>query len=82
MTNFRIWQFFFRRSGGSSTPPPVLPRTGFRDGDTFIPQRILAMEERLAVLHATTQALACCALTSRRERLQDSGAVSVRPTSP
>ena len=50
---------------------------GFREGDTFVPERILALDEPLAVLHATSQALACCALAPRPADRPDADTVPV-----
>jgi hypothetical protein len=76
MANFRIWRFF-QQPARRSDPRPVPPKTGFREGDTFVPERILGMDESLAVLHATSQALACCALAQYRKKRGDSDTVPV-----
>ena len=58
----RRWRFLLRRAVPPSAAASAPPQPGFREGDTFVPERILALDEPLAVLHATSQALACCAL--------------------
>jgi hypothetical protein len=65
MTRIREWRLFFRLSADGPrpvVPPSAPPRYSFREGDTFAPARILAMDEPLAALYGTSQALACCAL--------------------
>jgi hypothetical protein len=72
-----FWRALLGRGGPASSAAPTSPRPVFRDGDTFVPARILSMDEPLAVLHATSQALACCALAPHRESPGDSDTLPV-----
>ena len=79
--NSQGWRLRFRIPADrprAVVPSSVPARPSFREGDTFAPPRILAMDEPLAVLYGTSQALASCALASRELHREDSGSISVK----
>jgi hypothetical protein len=81
MANSQEWRLrFWLTADGSQAvvPPSVPPRLSFREGDTFAPARILVMEEPLAVLYGTSQALACCALASPELNRGDSHTIPLK----
>lgn len=79
--NSQRWRLRFRVTDDrplAVVPSSVSPRPTIREGDTFAPARILAMDEPLAVLYGTSQALASCAMASPELQRGNSGSISVK----
>lgn len=81
MANLREWRLrFWLTADGlrAVVPSSAPPHVTFREGDTFAPARILAMDVPLAGLYGTSQALACCALASREVHRGNSDTIPVK----